>query len=1345
MSASTRTFFEPRFGRDFSQVRIHRDSAPAESAGAIQAMAFTTGQDVVCGAGQFAPESGEGKRLLAHELTHVVQQGAGMPAGSDAAPKLTVGPADDECEREADRVADDVMRMPDPGATVSTKRPGLAIHRTCAMCQEEEELCADCAKERGDVQRSVVAISRKCAKCDEAEDEHGAQTKRAGTHPVAAPASLQSYVAGTRGGGIPLPAAARAHFEERFGQDFGQVRIHNDARSARATADTNALAFATGSDIHFGAGQFQPGTPEGDRLLAHELTHTVQQTGGRAQWRAEERSSIDRPVPQSRGGSIARTPALSVQRFPSPGEILDSLEETVEDAADVAEGAIDTVGGAVSDAVDTVGEAVSDAAGAVKDTAVAAGTAVVEAGEEALDWLATEAGQLASELADALGVDVTVTANGLEIVVPKLCPIDTITEKFKLEAIKGSLMVPIGGIPIGTVVLTGEVGLVGSIEPSVAVQLGPICLEGVRILVNPITGSFKISGSVSATAALALAAEVRGGLRGGVELTGVVPIGGVPVPIKVPLVGVEGGVAGLARGIGGGKLTIGGALSAGGGTISMSQTNQLDVGLAEDLFVGAYAQLELLGNNICRIHWQPLEWHGDVASSIGISLGLTVTPGGSPSVVPTISPPTIASVPFSQIGVVLGRDGFSDDCPIKDAICEVLKALNLLPSQNGGVWNWGGPYGPGPRLAGPLDVYQKNPGIPSGAQCRGACGPDCDTCEETDPHRYTDPATGDVWEYTKFQDCNWNEGCLQHDAAFDWAAAVQGETGTGAIIMPWHMAANIECTCNNLAGNCIAWIAGLPPYHGKILFADSATLVARGGGRGLGTGSCHTDFPNAPDCLQSFPDQDTVFETWGQQHGIINFRDCAVVSDFTAASTLDCHGGPGNLWQCLATDVATGETLTISLFECICCNDDDTSSSTWTEPLIVVDPTTMSTELILELCERGLIPRHICLPFEEEMIAKFGDKGRNLDLDPDKDPKSKRRVDDPPEVASFKTVYNRLDSWRIFIETTRPDLVEEFRRVSDLEGNRERWLARLKAAAKTFKDTFRNIGETNPEAARKAYVDDVKKIEGEINDLNRTIAAWFKAKTGSPKTIEEIIEEIHTRGTELWREAWRRAILQVNRVLARLWPPAKQQVLFWLGVTRAKHPTVDLKGTVGDVDYLGSTSSGSKGPPKQNIRFNPLSFDVDAFLRARPLANYCVLVLDLKPDRGNIFSKRTDIEPLKKFTVDTEKEFVEKVDNYKLDPGDPFDVAIKMDDLPEQGRGKAATERLYKLRESLPADKYKTMVDELKAAGLLKESGTAIREELSEAELQKANEIMDKFDPPQTPAPPRSPSPGSPP
>jgi hypothetical protein len=68
-------FMEPRFGHDFSQVRVHKDAKVSESARAVNALAYTVGRDVVFGAGLYEPGTHEGRRLITHELTHVVQQG----------------------------------------------------------------------------------------------------------------------------------------------------------------------------------------------------------------------------------------------------------------------------------------------------------------------------------------------------------------------------------------------------------------------------------------------------------------------------------------------------------------------------------------------------------------------------------------------------------------------------------------------------------------------------------------------------------------------------------------------------------------------------------------------------------------------------------------------------------------------------------------------------------------------------------------------------------------------------------------------------------------------------------------------------------------------------------------------------------------------------------------------------------------------------------------------------------------------------------------------------------------------------------------------------------------------
>lgn len=99
LSPGSRSFMESRFGRDFSQVRVHTDSRAAESAESIGARAFTVGQDIVFGAGEYAPQSSPGRMLLAHELTHVVQQGSGT-AISDR-----ISRADEPAEQEAHRTA----------------------------------------------------------------------------------------------------------------------------------------------------------------------------------------------------------------------------------------------------------------------------------------------------------------------------------------------------------------------------------------------------------------------------------------------------------------------------------------------------------------------------------------------------------------------------------------------------------------------------------------------------------------------------------------------------------------------------------------------------------------------------------------------------------------------------------------------------------------------------------------------------------------------------------------------------------------------------------------------------------------------------------------------------------------------------------------------------------------------------------------------------------------------------------------------------------------------------------------------------------------------------------------
>jgi len=157
--------------------------------------------------------------------------------------KLTVSQPHDPYEQEADRVAEQVMRMPDP-----------TIQRTCAPCAAGGPPCPKCADEK------KPTVQRK-ADLPAAPAQQG----------------VPDDFVRDLGPGQPLDSATRAFFEPRFGHDFSQVRVHSDANAAESAWAVNALAYTVGRDVAFGAGQYAPQTGAGRKLLAHELTHVVQQ------------------------------------------------------------------------------------------------------------------------------------------------------------------------------------------------------------------------------------------------------------------------------------------------------------------------------------------------------------------------------------------------------------------------------------------------------------------------------------------------------------------------------------------------------------------------------------------------------------------------------------------------------------------------------------------------------------------------------------------------------------------------------------------------------------------------------------------------------------------------------------------------------------------------------------------------------------------------------------------------------------------------------------------------------------------------------------------------------------
>jgi len=175
--------------------------------------------------------------------------------------KLRIGQPGDKYEQEADRVADAVMRMPEPG-----------VQRQVEPEEEEEE-----EEEPFQTKRESNSDSSIQLQPDEEEKEEVLQNSKMSGKNADITTDLELKIHAIRGGGQLLPESERAFFEPRFGYDFSQVRMHTDSKAAESAREVNAKAFTLGQDVVFGAGQYAPDTSAGKKLLAHELTHVVQQ------------------------------------------------------------------------------------------------------------------------------------------------------------------------------------------------------------------------------------------------------------------------------------------------------------------------------------------------------------------------------------------------------------------------------------------------------------------------------------------------------------------------------------------------------------------------------------------------------------------------------------------------------------------------------------------------------------------------------------------------------------------------------------------------------------------------------------------------------------------------------------------------------------------------------------------------------------------------------------------------------------------------------------------------------------------------------------------------------------
>jgi len=211
--------------------------------------------------------------LLALQQTHGNRYVQRVVAGIQA--KLVVGQPGDKYEQEADRVADEVMRMPEPEVQPKPTSP-LSQGPSCG----DEDMEGELIQTRPVVERITPLVQRQPEEEEEEPieelEEEPIMTKTLSNRTQQANDNLHIRLNQSRGGGQPLRESDINFMERRFELDFGSVRIHTDSNAVQMSSYLNAYAFTHGRDIYFGAGRYSPGS-SGKRLLAHELTHVVQQ------------------------------------------------------------------------------------------------------------------------------------------------------------------------------------------------------------------------------------------------------------------------------------------------------------------------------------------------------------------------------------------------------------------------------------------------------------------------------------------------------------------------------------------------------------------------------------------------------------------------------------------------------------------------------------------------------------------------------------------------------------------------------------------------------------------------------------------------------------------------------------------------------------------------------------------------------------------------------------------------------------------------------------------------------------------------------------------------------------
>ncbi|MEI1374858.1 DUF4157 domain-containing protein [Nostoc sp. UHCC 0926] len=255
-------------------------------------------------------------RRFSHNIANIPLRRPDTPIQA----KLTIGEPGDKYEQEADETARQVVQRIHQPQNDKLQRESLP--------DEEDELQM---KPLGNIQRESLP--------DEEELQMKPMVQRRVSHgDMAATQDLEASINQARGGGQPLAKNIREPMEQGFGADFSRVKVHTDTQADQLNRSIQAKAFTTGQDVFFRQGAYEPGSRGGQELIAHELTHVVQQTNGRSVQKMIQRMNTDKDRVEGKNSMRPAFPPVSTDdqfgKSPISPEDVNKIEQALQKHVD---------------------------------------------------------------------------------------------------------------------------------------------------------------------------------------------------------------------------------------------------------------------------------------------------------------------------------------------------------------------------------------------------------------------------------------------------------------------------------------------------------------------------------------------------------------------------------------------------------------------------------------------------------------------------------------------------------------------------------------------------------------------------------------------------------------------------------------------------------------------------------------------------------------------------------------------------------------------------------------------------------------------------------------------------